>query len=50
MLASLGVMAWIIIGAQLAIYNNDMKFVRKEVSVIGCSANITIGNHTDFTG
>lgn len=50
MLTSLGVMSWIVFGAQLAIYHKEMRFVEKVVSIAGCPANITIGNHTDFSG
>lgn len=49
-LASLGVMVWIIVGSQVAIYNNELKFVKKEFSVAGCPTNTTVRNHTDFTG
>lgn len=50
MLASLGVMVWIITGAQLAIYNNELKFVEKDVSISGCPANTTFRNYTDYSG
>ncbi|VVC39883.1 Sodium/solute symporter [Cinara cedri] len=50
MLASLGIMIWIVAGAQFAIINNDLKFVEKNVSIAGCPANITFRNHTDFSG
>lgn len=50
MLVSLGVMTWLVVGAQLAIYNKDLMFVQKEVSVLGCPANITVRSHTNFTG
>lgn len=50
MLVSLGVMAWIVSGAQFAIYNKELMFVEKAISVAGCPANITLKNHTDFSG
>lgn len=50
MLTSLGVMAWIVFGAQYAIYNHELKFVEKDVSIAGCPANTTFRNHTDFSG
>ncbi|KAL4085013.1 hypothetical protein QTP88_027860 [Uroleucon formosanum] len=50
MLISLGVMAWIVFGAQYAIYNHELKFVEKDVSIAGCPANTTFRNHTDFSG
>lgn len=50
LLASLGVMSWIIMGAQVAIYNDELKFTEKLVSIAGCPANTTFRNHTDYTG
>lgn len=50
MLVSLGVMTWIVTGAQVSIYNNELKFVEKNVSIAGCPANTTFKNHTDFSG
>ncbi|XP_060874215.1 sodium-coupled monocarboxylate transporter 1-like [Metopolophium dirhodum] len=50
MLTSLAVMAWIVAGAQFAIYNNELKFVEKDVLISGCPANTTFRNHTDFSG
>lgn len=50
MLASLGIMAWIVGGAQVAIYNKELIFTEKNVSVAGCPANTTIKNHTDYSG
>lgn len=50
MLASLGIMAWIVVGAQFAIINNELKFVEKDVSISGCPANTTFSNRTDFSG
>jgi len=49
MLSSLAVMAWIVGGAQFAIYNKELKFVEKDISIAGCPAN-TFTNHTDFSG
>lgn len=43
-------MCWVIAGAQIAIARNELKFVGKTVSVIGCPANVTIKNDTDYTG
>lgn len=50
MLTSLAVMTWIVAGAQFAIYNNELKFVEKDVLISGCPANTTFRNHTDFSG
>lgn len=50
MLTSLGVMTWIVVGTQIAIYNNELKFVEKDISVIGCPANITTTDYANFTG
>lgn len=50
MLTSLGIMAWIVGGAQVAIYNKELMFIEKSVSVAGCPVNITIKNHTDYSG
>lgn len=50
MLTSLAVMAWIVAGAQFAIYNKELKFVELDVSIAGCPANTTFSNHTDFSG
>lgn len=50
MLASLGIMTWIVAGAQFAIINDELKFVEKDVSTAGCPANTTIKNHTDYSG
>lgn len=50
LLTSLGIMTWIISGAQLAMFNNELKFTEKEVSVAGCPANTTIHNQTDYSG
>ncbi|XP_060833760.1 sodium-coupled monocarboxylate transporter 1-like [Rhopalosiphum padi] len=50
MLTSLAVMTWIVSGAQYAIYNKELKFVEKAVSISGCPANTTFNNHTDFSG
>lgn len=50
MLVSLGVMSWIVGGAQVAIFNGQLKFVEKDFSVAGCPADINFVNHTDFTG
>ncbi|CAI6360553.1 unnamed protein product [Macrosiphum euphorbiae] len=50
MLTSLAVMAWIVAGAQVAIYNKELKFVEKDVFISGCPANTTFRNHTDFSG
>lgn len=50
LLASLGIMVWIVTGAQVAIYNNQLMFVEKEVSTAGCPANTTFKNHTDYSG
>lgn len=49
MLASLGTMIWIISGAQLAIVNNEMKFVQKAVSVAGCPDNTTFKIQPDYS-
>lgn len=50
MLVSLGVTAWIVTGAQLAILNNKLKFVEKHISIAGCPANTTFKNYTDYSG
>ncbi|VVC39887.1 Sodium/solute symporter [Cinara cedri] len=50
MITSIGVMAWIITGAQLATMNNELKLVMKNVSIAGCPTNITFKNHNDFSG
>lgn len=50
MLASLGIMAWIIGGAQVAIYNKELMFVEKNVSITGCPANTTFKSHIDYSG
>jgi len=50
MLASLGIMAWIVSGAQVAIYNKQLMFVEKNVSVAGCPANTTFKSQVDYTG
>ncbi|KAL5235937.1 hypothetical protein ACI65C_003347 [Semiaphis heraclei] len=50
MLSSLAVMSWIVGGAQFAIYNKELKFVEKDISIAGCPANTTFTNHTDFSG
>lgn len=49
-LVSLGVMVWIVGGAQYALYNNELKFVEKDVSISGCPVNTTFNNQTDFSG
>ncbi|VVC39885.1 Sodium/solute symporter [Cinara cedri] len=50
MLASLGIMTWIVAAAQNAIINNELKFVQKDISVVGCPANTTFKNQTDYSG
>lgn len=50
MLVSLGVMVWIVGGAQFSIYNNELKYVEKDVSISGCPANTTFRNRTDYSG
>lgn len=50
MLASLGIMAWIVGGAQVAIYNKELMFVEKNVSIAGCPANTTFKSHDDYSG
>lgn len=50
MIASSAVTAWIITGAQFAIFNNELKFVEKNVSVVGCPANTSFKNITDYSG
>lgn len=50
LLASFGVMFWIVTGAQLAIVNNELMFVGKNISTAGCPANLTLKNQTDFSG
>lgn len=50
LLASLGITAWIVTGAQMAIYNNELKFSEKNVSIAGCPANTIFKNHTDYSG
>lgn len=50
MLTSLGIMTWIAVGAQIAIYNNDLKFTTKNVSTSGCPAGISLRNHTNYYG
>jgi len=49
-LASLGVMTWIIYGVHSATYNKELKLVNKNVSVTGCPANITILDGANYTG
>lgn len=46
MLFSLGIMTWIVAGAQIAMYNNELKFVEKNVSIAGCPKNLNFKNHT----
>lgn len=50
MLASLGIMFWIIYGAQIAIYNGELKFAEKKVSIAGCPPDIHFKNRTDYSG
>lgn len=49
MMVSLGIMVWIVGGAQFAIYNNELKYVEKNLSILGCPANTTIRNRTDYS-
>lgn len=50
MIFSLAVTTWIVAGAQVAMINNELIFVDKNVSIAGCPANTTFKNHTDFSG
>lgn len=50
MLASLGIMTWIISGTQLAIQHKELMFVEKNLSIAECPKNITFKNYTDFSG
>jgi hypothetical protein len=50
MLASIGVMTWIVFGAQIAITKNELVFVEKNVTVVGCPTNITVRRAIDLTG
>lgn len=50
MLASVAIMSWIVIGAQVAIFNEKMVFTEKKVSTLGCPANVTLKNHTEHPG
>lgn len=47
MLASIGVMTWIVSGAQIAIANNELVFTEKNVSTVGCPENITVKHQTN---
>lgn len=46
MLASIGVMTWIVSGAQIAIANDELVFTEKNVSTLSCPTNITVQHHT----
>ncbi|VVC39888.1 Sodium/solute symporter [Cinara cedri] len=48
MITSLVVTAWIVTGAQVAMINEELKFVEKNYSIAGCPPNITFKNHTDY--
>lgn len=50
LLASFGVMFWIVTGAQMAMVNNELLFVGKNVTVAGCPTNVTLKNQTDYSG
>lgn len=50
MLASIGVMTWIVFGAQIAIAKNELVFTEKNVSIVGCPTNITVRHTTNLTG
>lgn len=50
MLSSIIIMSWIVFGAQYAIYNDELKFVEKEVSIVGCPSELQFKNRTDFSG
>lgn len=50
MLSSIGIMTWIVFGAQYAIYNDELKFVEKDVSTVGCPTDLNLKNRTDFSG
>jgi hypothetical protein len=43
-------MSWIVFGAQYAIYNKELKFVEKDVSIVGCPPELHFKNRTDFSG
>lgn len=47
---SLGVMFWIVTGAQLALNNNEVKFSEKNVSIAGCPTNLNFKNQTTISG
>lgn len=50
MLFSLGIMTWIVAGAQIAMYNDELKYVEKNVSIAGCPTNLHFKNHTNTSG
>lgn len=50
MIASLVVMIWIVTGAQIAIFNKEMKFAEKNTSVAGCPHDTNFKNQTDYSG
>lgn len=50
MLASLGVMTWIITGAQIAILNKEIMFAEKNTSIVGCPAGTSFQNQTNYSG
>uniref|UniRef100_A0A2S2QY91 Sodium-coupled monocarboxylate transporter 2 n=1 Tax=Sipha flava TaxID=143950 RepID=A0A2S2QY91_9HEMI len=50
MLSSIVIMSWIVFGAQYAIYNKELKFVEKDVSIVGCPPELHFKNRTDFSG
>lgn len=49
-LASFGIVSWIVYGSQMAIYNGELKFVEKNVSIAGCPPDLHFKNHTDYSG
>jgi hypothetical protein len=50
MLSSIVIMVWIVSGAQIAMYNGELKFVKKNVSIAGCPDNVHFRNHSEFSG
>lgn len=50
MLASIAIMAWIVSGAQMAVLNNELQFVKKNVSIAGCPDGLHFKNPSNFSG
>lgn len=50
MLTSIEIMAWIVSSAQMAMINNELKFVKKNVSITECPGGLHFKNYSDFLG